>query len=428
MAKNDSQSSRAAALADNEDFDEVSRSRTLAQAALKPRSARSTPDRSITDRSTWGEAGSAGTRLRPTATAAPETDDGDYLRARQRVPVRPSFFPRSRIGRALFGLGAALLLAALVFAFLAIRHFFEHDPRFQIGSASSIQILGNSQVTRPELLAVFGGDIGRNIFFVPLSARRAELEALPWVQHATVMRLLPDQLRVAITERTPVAFIRNGNHIGLVDAEGVVLSMPPSMMAAKHYSFPVVTGIAASDDAQGRARHMHDYERFVGDLDQTGAQVSEQLSEVDLSDPEDIRAVLPSAGSDILVHFGDENFAERYRTYQEHLPGWKAQYPHLAAVDLRYAHQTVLEMAKGYGEAKPDEAGAGDGAPGERRQPSLVAARAAARTAAAKSARRPAAALARPAAASAKGRRHATAHAVRSKASIVTKGKGAGRG
>ena len=31
------------------------------------------------------------------------------------------------------------------------------------------------------------------------------------------MRLLPDQLRVAITERTPVAFVRHGNTIGLVD-------------------------------------------------------------------------------------------------------------------------------------------------------------------------------------------------------------------
>ena len=56
--------------------------------------------------------------------------------------------------------------------------------------------------------------------------RRAELERLPWVEHATVMRLLPDRLRVSIVERTPVAFVRQGSHIGLVDASGVLMDMP----------------------------------------------------------------------------------------------------------------------------------------------------------------------------------------------------------
>jgi cell division protein FtsQ len=94
------------------------------------------------------------------------------------------------------------------------------------------------------------------------------------------------------------------------------------------------------------------YQRFVAALDADGSRSAEQLSEVDLSDPEDVRAVLPAAGSDILVHFGDENFAERYRSFQQHLPGWKRQYPNLASVDLRYQHQTVLEMA-------PDKPAAG---------------------------------------------------------------------
>jgi len=106
------------------------------------------------------------------------------------------------------------------------------DARFRIDAASSIQVLGNSQVTRPELLSVFGGDIGRNIFHVPLALRRAELEQLPWVEHATVMRLLPSQLRVSVIERVPVAFVRAGNQIGLVDKQGVLLNMPPTMMAA----------------------------------------------------------------------------------------------------------------------------------------------------------------------------------------------------
>ncbi len=60
------------------------------------------------------------------------------------------------------------------------------------------------------MLPVFGEDIGRNIFFVPFSERRKQLEQIPWIEHATVMRLLPDQIRISVVERKPVAFLRQG--------------------------------------------------------------------------------------------------------------------------------------------------------------------------------------------------------------------------
>jgi len=161
-----------------------------------------------------------------------------------------------------------------------------------------------------------------------------------------VMRLLPNQLRVAVTERVPVAFVRAGNQIGLVDKQGVLLDMPPAMMAAKRYSFPVVTGVTAQESPDERASRMRLYSDFMSALSSTGNPAVSQLSEVDLSDPEDVRVLLPSAGSDLLVHFGSEDFAARWQRLEEKLPGWRQQYPRLAGVDLRYQRQTVLEMAK----------------------------------------------------------------------------------
>ena len=87
-------------------------------------------------------------------------------------------------------------------------------------------------------------------------------------------------------------------------------------MAAKHYSFPVVSGISARDPLSVRAARMHLYQQFISDLDSGGGKVSTQLSEVDISDPEDIWALLPAQGSDIQVHFGDSDFLARYRSYQ----------------------------------------------------------------------------------------------------------------
>jgi cell division protein FtsQ len=301
--------------------------------------------------------------------------EGEFAERMRKPGVRLSFsgrvLPKTLWGRIAAGSGLVLLAGAGIAALLVVRSFVLHDPHFTVEGSSAIQIAGNSHLTRPQLLSVFGEDVERNIFNIPLVQRRAELESLPWVAHATVMRLLPNQVRVGIVERTPVAFVRQGKEIGLVDANGVLLDMarpvdPDGVGARKaaDYSFPVLTGISAADPVSTRAARMKIYMEFVAALDSSGQKISQGLSEVDLSNPEDVRAILPSggaAGTDVLVHFGDEKFLERYQQYEQHLPEWRRLYPKLASADMRYERQVVLEMQPG--SAVPNgtpQAGAGD--------------------------------------------------------------------
>ncbi len=277
-----------------------------------------------------------------------------------RVSFRGGLLPKSLWGRIAAGGGLLLVAGCAIAAGLMVRSFLLRDPRFTVAGAQSIEIAGNSHLTRAQLLSVFGEDVDRNIFNIPLTERRAELERLPWVEHATVMRLLPNRVRVAIVERTPVAFVRAGTQIGLVDANGALFDLPePEMAQARaggatarglpHYSFPVLTGILAADPLSTRAARMRIYMGFMAALDATGENVSRKLSEVDVSSPEDVRAVVPETGGDILVHFGEERFLERYHAYRDHLAEWRAQYPGLASADMRYERQVVLGM-------KPDTA------------------------------------------------------------------------
>jgi cell division protein FtsQ len=289
--------------------------------------------------------------------------------------VRPGL-PKSWVGRAAFA-AVVLAIVAVIFAGIAgLRSALLHDSRFVVDTSSDIQVSGNEHVTRAAILTVFGADLERNIFHVPLAERRADLERLPWVAHATVMRLLPNQLRVAITERTPVAFVRHGSQIGLVDASGVLLDMPADSAGDPNYSFPVLTGLSASDPLSTRAARMAIYRGFMQELDSTGEHLTKNLSEVDVSNPEDVKAVVASGGSDILVHFGDEQFLERYREFQQHLPEWKQQYPKLASADMRYERQVVLEMQPGTGVPGVGDASASvnAGAAADGSAPALVSA------------------------------------------------------
>jgi cell division protein FtsQ len=262
-------------------------------------------------------------------------------------PVRPWWRPATTFGRVLLGSGLVAVVSVVGISVYALRNFLEHDARFRIAGTSNIQATGLGQVSRAEMLPVFGEDIGRNIFFVPIAERRKQLEQIPWIEHATVMRLLPDQIRITVVERNPVAFVRQGSQVDLIDANGVVLTEPPAMMAQHHYSFPVVTGIDTRDPLAARRARMDVYRRLIADLDSTGKHLSDQISEIDLHDPEDARVLIPEQGTDILAHFGEDHFLERYERYKAHIAEWRQQYPKLAEVDLRYDQQVVLQMTDG---------------------------------------------------------------------------------
>ena len=287
----------------------------------------------------------------PVAVEDEEMDEAPRVPRRTRFAAArtPWWRPKSGFGRALLGTAVLLVLGVLVAAGVITRSFLMRDRHFRIPGAASIQSTGLSEVNRTEVLPVFGEDIGRNIFFVPLGQRRKELEAIPWVQQATVMRFLPNRLSVSIVERTPVAFVREGSQVELADADGVILSMPPLMMAQHHYSFPVVTGIDAKDSLASRRARMAVYLRFLAELDKGREHLTEQVSEIDLSDPEDLRATMPEQRSDILAHFGDDRFLERWQSYKSHIGEWRSRYPRLIGVDLRYNGEIPLEMAPDQG-------------------------------------------------------------------------------
>ena len=277
-------------------------------------------------------------------------DDGGYNRGRRSTGLRLTFhggLPGSVWGRVAIG-GALLTILGLAWVAAGIaRQMVLRDERFVLASSSSVMIEGNRHLSRADVLEVFGGDIERNILRVSLEERKAEVERIPWVKRAIVMRLLPDHIHVTLEERTPVAFVRQAGHIGLVDASGVLLGMGADHGADASYSFPVVTGITPQDPLSVRAARMKIFLDFTRDLDATGEKITSKLSEIDLSNPEDVKALIPSQGNDVLVHFGDSDYLDRYKKYEAHLPEWRAQYPKLSSVDMRYERQVVLEMQPG---------------------------------------------------------------------------------
>jgi cell division protein FtsQ len=276
---------------------------------------------------------------------ADDADTEAYLRASGRNRrIRRGLIPKTRNGWIAAGVGTLLALGAIAAGGYATVRFMTTNEKFRMTSSQNIELDGNSHLSRAQMLSVFGEDVDGNVFRVPMEQRRMQLEQMPWVEHATVMRLLPNRMRVHVIERVPVAFVRQGSNIGLVDRSGVLLDIPPDAPGNPSYSFPVVTGLKAEQEPEARAQRMRLYAAFLKDLDSDGKSTSAQLSEIDLSDPEDVKALIPDHNSEVLVHFGTENFLSRYKQFEEHIAEWRSQYARLSSVDMRYERQVVLQM------------------------------------------------------------------------------------
>jgi cell division protein FtsQ len=266
--------------------------------------------------------------------------ESPFLRGQKRVSVRRGSLPKKTANR-LMWVGVALVVFAIIGVFAAgLYDYGKHSWRFRIDSSDQIQVTGADHVAHAQIMEVMGGDIGRNIFFVPLGQRKQQLEQIPWVESASVMRFVPNRLRIEIHERTPVAFARIGSHISLIDAGGTLMELAPG---GKHkYSFAVIAGMNAGEPLSTRAARMKNYNQLVRELDSGGAHYSQELSEVDLSDPEDVNVIAADSNGDVLVHLGSVNYLQRYKTYVTHVQQWRQQFDKLESVDLRYDGQIIV--------------------------------------------------------------------------------------
>jgi cell division protein FtsQ len=265
-------------------------------------------------------------------------EESPFLRGQKRVSARRSSLPKKTANGLLWAAVAAAVVCIAGLGAAWLYRYGERSWRFRVESSDNIEVTGMQNATKAQIMEVMGADIGRNIFFIPLAQQKAQLEQIPWVESASVMRFVPNRLKVEIHERTPVAFARVGPRMFLIDAGGTLMELSP-----KHkYSFPVILGMNPGEPLSTRAPRMKAYSEMVRELDSGGARYSQDLSEVDLSDLEDVKVRVNDAAGDVLVHLGSSDYLRRYKIYVTHAQGWRQQFQKLESVDLRYDSQIIV--------------------------------------------------------------------------------------
>jgi cell division protein FtsQ len=100
--------------------------------------------------------------------------------------------------------------------------------------------------------------------------------------------------------------------------------------------------MALGEPLSTRAARMKLYNDLISQLDSGGAHYSQDLSEVDLSDPDDLKVITSDPQGEVLVHLGSSNYLERYKVFVAHVQEWRQQFAELQSVDLRYDRQVIV--------------------------------------------------------------------------------------
>ena len=277
-------------------------------------------------------------------------EEPKYLRRQKPLEIKRRKFGRktwNSFFRATVWVGAGV---AGIWLTYAGARFLLTAPEMQLIHPEQVVISGNHFVSRAAVLETFVPDRGKSILRIPIEARRAEIESLPWVEHATVRRVLPNRLQVDITERSPVAFLREGSQMLLIDAHGVILDRP----LRADFRFPVVTGIFSGMPLDERAKRMQLFQSFAQQVEDAQPGAMNQVSEIDLTDANDLTASVTGlqksasangamqADLPVTVHFGNADFGGKFTTLVDNIAQWRATAGTVDSVDLRFGREAVV--------------------------------------------------------------------------------------
>ena len=266
-----------------------------------------------------------------------------YLRRQKPLEIRRRKFS----GRSWPFYRRALVWGAFAVAGLAVAgvatRFLLYSPQVLLLKPGQVELTGNHIVNREAVLQQFARDRGHSVLAIPLDTRRSALEELPWIESASVQRILPNRIRVGIIERTPIAFLRNGTELALIDAHGVILDRP----RGEDLQFPIVTGLPENMPREERGKRMQTFQEFLKNIDLVRAGSSDHVSEIDMVNSKDLRAVMtgiagPNDSQAVTIQFGQGDFAAKYRMVIENFAQWQASNGRVRSIDLQYSRQVIL--------------------------------------------------------------------------------------
>jgi len=228
-----------------------------------------------------------------------------------------------------------IVLGIMIVASLYLYNFLTTSQRFAV---RQVELDGVARIDPADLERLLADLEGQNLLLAPLDQYRQRIEAYPRVEHARLVRIVPDRIRCTITEREPTALVFTDRFLE-IDRHGMVMAddeFTPLL------DLPIITGASARDVRPGRVCEAHGVRGALEALRvirEVGGDFAGRISEINVSGD---NVVVRSLENDCVLVLGDSDFESRLRKYflfEDTIDRDRAE---KRVVDLRFEDQVVL--------------------------------------------------------------------------------------
>jgi cell division protein FtsQ len=192
---------------------------------------------------------------------------------------------------------------------------------------TQVSVTGHRYTVDSDIFDAIGLENAHTMLTFDTRAAQDRIERLPWVERASIERVLPDRLEVRIFERSPAAVWRRNGRTFLIDTTGRVLAaIPPDAML----SLPRVAGEGAAAKAAGLHALLAEHPQAM-----TRVEVAERIGQRRWA----LR--LTDGGSVQLPAYGEAQAIARWLRVAE------ARGPGAVEIDVRVEERTLVRAPEG---------------------------------------------------------------------------------
>jgi cell division septal protein FtsQ len=242
--------------------------------------------------------------------------------------------------RMLGKLGGILLTAAVV---LTICIYAYNSEKFHL---NNIAIHGCKETDPTQLEAIVRENVPGNILKMDMDLLQKQIEQEQWIRRVEIRRVLPSSLVIYVRERIPSVILEMRGKLMIADDDGILLDAYSPRYGK--LDVPVFKGIVGKnvesyrqyqEENTSRIHHALD---MVSEVESGSPDYTKMISEVDISDRNNLKIMLVDNTAEIYLGKGD--YLNRFRALlnSDEYQKFKSQNRNIPVVDLRFDDQIIF--------------------------------------------------------------------------------------
>jgi cell division septal protein FtsQ len=237
-------------------------------------------------------------------------------------------------------LGTIVLLAAFMLSVFV--HAFSSD-KFNL---RNIRINGCKQIDKEQIQEIIHREFPANLLRIDLPQVKQRLEKETWAKQVELRRILPSDLIVDITERIPAATLEMNGELMVADEEGILLGKYDAQLGK--LDVPVFKGILGDEPEtyqlyqEENTARIQQGMRMMSEITSGSPQYSKIISEVDISDRNNLKFLLVDDTAEVYI--GNKDYLARFQKFVNNPNEYqklKTEYNQIDVIDLRFDHKIV---------------------------------------------------------------------------------------